>query len=47
MSSRRVLRGGSSNDVFWRLRTTIRSRLVPVSRSWNLGFRLVIKRRKP
>lgn len=38
----RVLRGGSHSDVSWCLRTSGRSRLVPVKSDWNSGFRLAL-----
>lgn len=44
---RRMVRGGSFiNPDSWYLSTTDRSGYVPVNRSSNIGFRLVI-RRKP
>lgn len=41
----RVLRGGSYNRA-WDLRTTDRDRYEPVDRFKDIGFRIVVKRRK-
>jgi formylglycine-generating enzyme required for sulfatase activity len=46
VSKYRVLRGGSDFDVSWLLRSAYRRRYVPVNRGGNVGFRLVVKRRK-
>ena len=44
----RVLRGGAFfNPDSWYLSPTDCSGYVPVNRSRNIGFRLVVRRRKP
>ena len=42
----RVLLGGSYDADFWFLRSTFRSRRVPVLRFRYYGFRIVVTRRK-
>ncbi len=44
---RRVVRGGSFNFFAWLLRSSCRQWDVPEGRYGSVGFRLVIKRRKP
>jgi formylglycine-generating enzyme required for sulfatase activity len=42
----RVVRGGSCNGVTGLLRTTFRIRLVPEFRFRNLGFRVVVSKKR-